>query len=66
MGRGYWILVWDDWGTGLVMINPRMHIDGKDFYGNPRNWWHCEDNITEEEIIEKHGLEKYRHYQIIF
>lgn len=22
MGTGYYVLVWDDWGVGLNMINP--------------------------------------------
>lgn len=25
MGQGFWVLVWDDWGLGLNMINPRLH-----------------------------------------
>lgn len=26
MGRTYWILVWDRWGDGLNMVNPRFLV----------------------------------------
>jgi len=67
MGKGYWILVWDEFGAGLVMLNPRMHTEGVDMYGNPCNWWPCDDGTTEEQIAEKHDLNmKYNHYRIVF
>ena len=56
MGNGYWILVWDGFGAGLVLINPRMHTTDKDFYGNPRNWWPCDVGTTVDEIATKHKL----------
>ncbi len=40
MGNGgYYVLVWDGYGAGLVMLNPRLLTDGLDCYGNPRNWF---------------------------
>jgi len=66
MGKGYWILVWDGFGAGLVAINPRLHTAGKDMYGNPQNWWPCDDDTTEEQIAELHGLDdKYENYRIV-
>ena len=39
---------------------------GLDIYGNPRNWWPCAEEITAEEIAEKHRLDElYGHYRII-
>ena len=66
MGKGYWILVWDDFGDGLVLLNARMHSESEDMYGNPRNWWPCDDSTTEEQIAQKHRLDRYNYYLIIF
>ena len=64
---GYRILLWDDYGWGLVMINPRLLIEGEDMYGNPLNWWPCsEEGITDEEVIEKHKLEEEKYYIILY
>ena len=52
MGKGYWVLVWDGWGAGLVMINPRLLSDGVDQHGNPRNWWPVYVGLEAEEIEE--------------
>ena len=65
MGNGYWILVWDDWGAGLVMVNPRFHSEGLDMYNHPKNWFPCETTTTEEEIIEKHNLMQYKHFRVM-
>lgn len=60
MGDGYSILVWDDFGAGLVKINPRLITEGVDLYGNPCNWWPCDSDVSDDEIIEAHALlEKY-------
>jgi len=24
MGKGFWLLAWDSWGSGLNMVNPRI------------------------------------------
>ena len=67
MGEGYWILVWDEFGAGLVLCNPRMHTEGKDMHGNPRNWWPCDVGTTTDEIVDKHRLDRlYSHYKIVF
>lgn len=58
MGNGYSILIWDDFGGGLVKINARLFVDGTDLYGNPRNWFPNSDNLTDKEIIEKHDIIK--------
>lgn len=66
MGDGYHILVWDGFGGGLVLINPRLHTEGLDVYNNPRNWWPCKQSDTIDSIIEHHKLrERYTHYKII-
>ncbi len=66
MGQGYWVLVWDGFGAGLVMINPRMITEGLDMYKNPNNWFPCNDKMSDEDIIEKHQLDKlYKHFRII-
>lgn len=67
MGKSYWILVWDEFGEGLVLLNPRMHTEGQDMYGNPRNWWPCAEDTTEKQIVDQHDLDmKYSHYRIVF
>lgn len=52
MGDGYWILVWDRFGSGLNMVNPRLHTEGE------RNWWSCEADTPEVEIVDKHKLDE--------
>jgi len=56
MGRGYWILLADGFSAGLVLVNPRLHTEGTDMYGNPRNWWTANENDDDESVIERHGL----------
>ena len=67
MGSGYHILVWGNFGAGLVLLAPGLHTEGKDLYGNPRNWWACSDDTTDDEIAEKHALDaKYgANYRIL-
>ena len=52
MGKGYWVLVWDGWGAGLVMLNPRLLVQGVDQHDNPRNWWPADAGLEAEEIVE--------------
>lgn len=63
MGNGgYYILVWDDWGAGLVMINPRFLTDGEDHQGNPRNWFTLPirpEPWTLDEIVD-HAVERHK------
>lgn len=57
MGNGgYWILLFDGWGAGLVMVNPRLHVEGVDLDGYPRNWWPGEDGDDEDAVLARHGL----------
>lgn len=65
MGWGYWILLWDEWGSGCVMINPRLHTEGEDIEGNPQNWWSCEEDTTDEDILAKHDIEGGQLYKVI-
>ena len=44
MGNGFWILVSDGYGSGLNLINPRLHHDE---HGN--NWWGAQ---TEEYMMK--------------
>ena len=53
MGHGYHILVWDDWASGLNMVNPRLLTDDD---GN--NWWPCEHNMSVSDVCAKHDLEE--------
>ena len=67
MGTGYWILLWDGWGAGLVMLNPRLHTDGVDCYGNPRNWFphpNGEEMANGHDLRAKHGITA-KHFQPI-
>ena len=65
-GNGYCILVWDGYGSGLVRINPRLLTKGLDIYDNPKNWWSCREDTTDEEILAKHADALHGlHYQII-
>ena len=65
MGKGFWILVWEDWGSGLVMINPKLLEDGTlDIYGNPNNWWSYQSNEEKRQKVEE--LTKgYTHFKVI-
>lgn len=60
---GYSILVWDDYGQGKNMIDPYIYVEGVDVFGNPKNWFQF-DQLTDEEIIEKHDLQGY-HYRVL-
>lgn len=64
MGESYCILVWDDWGAGLVRVNPRLHAEGVDLYGNPKNDFVLEGNPTDDELIARHDLGG-AHHQVI-
>ncbi len=65
MGNGYWIIVWDSWGSGLNMVNPRMHTE-INMLNKTDNWFSDNGNMTDEEIIAKHQLDKkYNHFRII-
>lgn len=67
MGKGYYILAWDEWGIGLNMINPRLHTEGIGIDGHRVNWFPTNDNLTEEEIINRHNLKNlYNYFKIIF
>ena len=70
MGTGYWILLADGFGAGLVLLNPRLHTEGLDMYGNPCNWWPQQDGDkdNDEAVLHRHGL-TYRQdafVQVIF
>lgn len=65
-GQGYKILIWDGFGAGLVMINPRIYSEGTDLYGNPTNWWPCSRDMEEDEVLHKHNLVGAEHIEIIW
>lgn len=65
MGKGFAILVWTAWGSGLVRINPRLLDNGAtDIYGNPKNWFPYSTEEEKEEMIKEltKGVE---HFEII-
>lgn len=65
MGNGYSILIWDGWGAGLVMLNPRFFTSGFDMYGNPCNWFPCEQVPSEDEARRMHNLSMEKHVRVI-
>lgn len=65
MGNGYAILLWDAWGAGLVRVNPRLHAEGEDMYGNPKNWWPCDGDEPDEVLLARHKLPEGIHAQVI-
>lgn len=62
MGEGYWILVWDGWGSGLSMFNPRLHVE------NGKNWWPRVLGTTRISISTKHKLKELygEYYSILY
>lgn len=64
MGKGFAILIWDGYGSGLVRINPRLLAVGVDIYGNPKNWWSYENEEDRDSKVQEliSGME---YYQII-
>ena len=66
MGEGYWILLWDGWGAGLTMLNPRLHTEGVDLYGNPRNWFPQGDRegLNGFDLRAHHGITA-NHFEVI-
>jgi hypothetical protein len=65
MGKGFWILVWEDWGSGLVMINPKLLEDGTlDIYGNPNNWWAYQTD-EEKQAKVKELTKGYNYFKVI-
>lgn len=64
MGKGFAILVWDAWGSGLVRINPRLLDVGFDIYGNPNNWFSYTSEDERENKIEE-LTKNIQHFQII-
>lgn len=65
MGQGYWIIVHDGWGAGLVMINPRMYQEGYDYLGNPANWWPCKADESEHELAKRHDLSEFKYHVVV-
>ena len=54
MGKGFAILVWDKWGSGLIRINARLLDNGlTDIYGNLNNWFPYDNEITKQELISE-------------
>jgi hypothetical protein len=72
MGDGcYWILIWDEWGVGLNMLNPRLLSrvgrppkrleDQTPWVQNA--WDDTREGLTDEEIDEKHRLtDRFGHF----
>ena len=61
MGRCYWVLVWDAWGSGLDMVNARfLEREGGG------NSWTAADSTTLEIVEVKHGLADYEHWMVIW
>ena len=64
MGKGFSILTWDDWGSGMVRINARLVSHGEDIYGNPVNWFPYRSNQEREDKINMYTI-GLPHYKII-
>jgi hypothetical protein len=65
--KGYWILIWDGWGSGLVMLNPRLHSEGVDLDGNPLNWFLAPagEMPNGHDLRSQHGITA-NHFRVIF
>jgi hypothetical protein len=65
MGQGFWVLIWDSWGSGLNMINPRLYTNEE---GN--NWfsYNGEDDreAKVQAIVDKCCLELHCKYKFIW
>lgn len=66
MTRGYWIIIYDGYSQGLVLINPRFFYSGRDPFGNPRNWWPKNKDDTRESILKAHQLKDDIYVKIIY
>ncbi len=68
MGRGYWILIWDSWGSGLHKVNARLLEE----FPNPdsneaTNWFSFYGSMpSDAELIEKHNLRRFEHWEILW
>ncbi len=64
MGKGIWILIWDGWGAGLNMINPRLFADK-----NGNNWFVLKDDINEwtlvNQVFKDNDIDVPRHFKVI-
>lgn len=62
MANGYWIILFDGWGMGLNMIEPRMFADKE---GN--NWFtYNGERPTVKEIREKHGIPQHQDIKVVW
>lgn len=63
--KGFYIIAWDAWGSGLVRVNPRLIDDGTlDLYGNPNNYFHF-DNEEEKQVLISKLTENVNHFKVI-
>lgn len=53
MGFGYMILLFDGYGAGLVLINPRFYVEGVDLHGNPRNWFPRTEHEADDVLLAR-------------
>lgn len=63
MGKVFWILVWDDYGCGLDLVNPRILTiyDGSSLRMHNSFSYETEEDI--ENFLEQHRIpQKYGHY----
>lgn len=62
MANGYWIILFDGWGMGLNMIEPRMFTDRE---GN--SWFtYNGERPTVKEIREKHGIPQHQDIKVVW
>ena len=48
MGEGFWVLIWDGFGSGLQLINGRLLEDA-----SGRNWWPLpQTGMSRQQVID--------------
>ena len=72
MGNGYWILVWDGYGPGMSLVNPRLltHENGLNAFACRYTGDMSDDELAalRASIRARHRLDKTHptHHLIIF
>ena len=61
----YYILLWYGYGGGLTMISPHLYSENIAGFGYPLNCFDNKENLSNEEILKKHGLEDHPYCIII-
>lgn len=62
MANGYWIILFDGWGLGLNMDNPRLFTDKE---GN--NWFtYNGERPTAKQLRERHNIPQGQDFKVVW